>query len=1791
MEKLMKVRSVARLALVGLVAMAAGSTMAAEGNTTPNSRVPVAGIVNPAPGVVTRPFRVQVRVFSPKALDNVTAQPILATSRLYFTGPVSGNVQLIQNTKYNTVPSTETGIWEASLTAAQLTAVGTYTLYATINNATGSVNTGNVVVTVKATAGDGNLLVRDNSSQLCSDCHEHKTHSSETMGAEKYGSWFTGCRTCHQPHGTTNASLIANSITPPSLTATPETPKTVVFSRRSGYVATGGASNAGAASYANGDGTGVCQVCHTRTPIFKRTDLTAASNTSATHTADRLSQPCGNCHRHTAGMKASCNGCHGSAANDAPPVVSQSPNPVTEVFVAGGGVHQQHLTQTQFRTVAVSCPDCHATMDAPHPNDITSVSWGAVATGNGTILLADMVPNGSVAGWTTAPTCTNWCHGATLSDAVPPTKDAVSWGTPLTLDCGSCHGFPPSVSPHTVAMISSQTGCNGCHPPGYNPVLGIVPAEHIDGTIQAAGCNGCHGNPDRVVLNGSSTDVTNAPPKSVRVGSTISDATTAAGTGVHMNHVNVDTTLSTTIASPVACSECHNVVDTTHPETTNGPGEVTWGTLANKLGTAAWNGTTCTTYCHSPSTQAGSLPSPSWATTTTVTCTSCHQTTTLNTGGHEMHLVDSSYKGTTYGCATCHDGATNTAIVNAKLAQHVDGTKDVSAGGWVVAGTTCSTNACHSDGTETSPYKPINWNSGTAASGGTCTECHGSDATNAFTPGWGEPNYTNNTASPDTRNSHMKHVSRTQATAKGQCINCHFGAVTAAGVPVAGVHLNNPPKVPTVAPNTAAGISFTYDASAETCSSISCHANKNATWGDTLSCNSCHGQTSKTQTATNVDPNWLGAPPVDAAGLSTGLKVGEHYKHTAGTTFRRDGLLCTDCHQSADLVAGGHDGTLDAAWSTLATGTGVDAVTPTPLAGQSAYNNWTSPYTCTNYCHGASLLDGNPATKLTAQWNGTQTFTCGSCHGFPPDVSPHTVAMISSPTGCNGCHPAGYNPVTGAIPVEHIDGTVQAAGCDGCHGNSARTVLGASSPDVKFAPPKSVRVGSTISDLTTAAGTGVHQNHVNFDNTLATAISMQVACSECHNVVDTSHPETANGPGEVTWGPLANKLGTAAWNGTSCTTYCHSPSTQAGSLPSPSWATTTTVTCTSCHQTTALNTGAHEMHVADTSGYKGESYTCIECHDTAASNTAIANAKLAQHVNGTAEYTASACGTCHNDAKRAPTVVTPAWTTGTEGGTCIECHGREAGSVAGAPWYANGGNGTNTANSHQNHLNLGDSKAACYWCHNTTVSSTGVIQPAVHLDTTAGIEVSSTFFTWNSGTETCSNITCHGTTPNTAVWGSTTNIACVTCHLNTTGGTPIVRGTLGTPAGTNKRRDVVSEFKQTWSHKASTNVTPASRTVVDADCIVCHMEGDKATLATSSSHANGYLNLRNPDTGLNIRTVSFNEPTSAATPGSYNEDAGADAAPAQFARNLGSNAIESDAAAIMVNQCLKCHDGDGALSTDARVGTAIAGKPFNTTIAGTGYAGSTGNTACATGTDGCVVNVEKAFVTTNASYHPILGKQNNSYMPNTLMVTPWNTLSPAKTPGNITTGTNMWGFRMTCWDCHAGAAASGPQTMTVTAHGGAATIRQAVWSSSSSATNNLCKVCHNVSTGTTGHGAGSAAATVNSRAGAYMNGRCYFCHLSAQAKPARPVPAEDVHGFNRLLPNSSTDTMWPMGAASNTFRPYTFMRNTVSFSGTGSYMSPLSVPAGETVPAARTCGGGTFCGRSSHGTYTPGGVY
>ncbi|HET8734218.1 MAG TPA: hypothetical protein VFM45_10665, partial [Anaeromyxobacteraceae bacterium] len=395
------------------------------------------------------------------------------------------------------------------------------------------------------------------------------------------------------------------------------------------------------------------------------------------------------------------------------------------------------------------------------------------------------------------------------------------------------------------------------------------------------------------------------------------------------------------------------------------------------------------------------------------------------------------------------------------------------------------------------------------------------------------------------------------------------------------------------------------------------------------------------------------------------------------------------------------------------------------------------------------------------------------------------------------------------------------------------------------------------------------------------------------------------------------------------------------------------------------------------------------------------------------------------------------------------------------------------------------------------------------------------------------------------------------------------------------RRPVTPEFGYAWSHKRSAN---PSRTVTPGDCGVCHMEGDTSGNMSGTYHGDGYVNLRDPDTGLQIKQVTFG----GTGAGGYSSTA-VDATFVTWGRNLSSNALEATVQAVMINQCLKCHDSNGATSAAARIGT-VAAKPFNTTIGSTANYTGTGITAA--GTPGGVTDVNASFATTNSSYHPVRGKQNNSFAAGTRMVAPWNM---TKTAGS-TTG---WGYLMSCWDCHAPQGATGLQTFTVTAHGGTTTLRgtatHATGGTQPAAAGavTLCNACHRLyntcgsttdaCATTTSHGAGSAFSSNPGRStkSAYLRYACNKCHASGYTTAVvRPQRAIDSHGTN-VLPSTGTKTSrW-----STDPRPFAFIRNTQMFSS----HQPKQIGTTTYTPNCVHLNDGDCSSRTE--TYSAGGTY
>lgn len=418
-----------------------------------------------------------------------------------------------------------------------------------------------------------------------------------------------------------------------------------------------------------------------------------------------------------------------------------------------------------------------------------------------------------------------------------------------------------------------------------------------------------------------------------------------------------------------------------------------------------------------------------------------------------------------------------------------------------------------------------------------------------------------------------------------------------------------------------------------------------------IACAGCHGDATRAPTAAN--PQLAAAPPADTRGntSTSTLGVGAHLAHLTDGPLRL-AVPCSECHPVPSTLA--HvDGVVALAFGPLAQANGAGA-TFDPAS-----------VTCSNACHGAVApgapsLGGSIAAPVWTKVDGTQA-ACGACHGLPPPASQGHPAVAGGLTACAGCHPATVNAdgtlrvaggahINGVVDVQQVHPTgwsdptahgyaanaqglgacvschgadfgggpsgVSCNACHGstawqtsctfCHGNPGLTAT-AQNPQLAAAPP----AGTQGQQATSARAVGAHQQHLT-----AGALAPAFACTQCHAVpADLAH--VVGGPATMAWGPLAAANGaTPSWNGTSCSTYCHGATlsyggvSSGGTLTTPAWTTVngSQAACGTCHATTAINTGHHQVHIT-------RGYDCGVCH----SGYTATSANPAAHVNGARE--------------------------------------------------------------------------------------------------------------------------------------------------------------------------------------------------------------------------------------------------------------------------------------------------------------------------------------------------------------------------------------------------------------------------------------------------------------------------------------------------------------------------------------------------------------------------------------------
>jgi predicted CxxxxCH...CXXCH cytochrome family protein len=387
------------------------------------------------------------------------------------------------------------------------------------------------------------------------------------------------------------------------------------------------------------DGTqDACGTCHANPPAAPHVQNTACGSCHAGYTQTSV-----NVATHIDGkvdvVALACNSCHGSAANNAPPLGTRGETVTTARAV---GAHQAHLSGGSSK--AVACGECHIVPGTNnHATGAVQVTFGVLAA-----------TGGAAPGWNGTTCASTYCHGSTLNAG--GTLTTPSWtkvdGTQDA--CGTCHAIPPP-APHV-----QNTACGSCHA-GYTAST-VNAATHIDGNLDVSPmtCTSCHGT----------TGVNAAPPAGTRAETT----TAARAVGAHQAHL-----AGAKVGKAVACSECHVVP--TAMNHADASVQVVFGSLTKTGGAIpVWNGATCaSTYCHGATLPGGANKVPAWTTVdgSQDACGTCHA---IPPAAPHVTRTD---------CGSCHTGYSATTV---NLATHIDGKVDVVA-------LTCS--SCHGTATRT----------------------------------------------------------------------------------------------------------------------------------------------------------------------------------------------------------------------------------------------------------------------------------------------------------------------------------------------------------------------------------------------------------------------------------------------------------------------------------------------------------------------------------------------------------------------------------------------------------------------------------------------------------------------------------------------------------------------------------------------------------------------------------------------------------------------------------------------------------------------------------------------------------------------------------------------------------------------------------------------------------------------------------------------------------------------------------------------------------------------------------
>ncbi|SNB45997.1 CxxxxCH/CxxCH domain-containing protein [Geobacter sp. DSM 9736] len=1422
-------------------------------------------------------------------------------------------------------------------------------------------------------------------------------------------------------------------------------------------------------------------------------------------------------------LPANCVGCHGNASGTVNPI--------------GSNGHKAHVNNTsdRFGNFNFRCQECHnTTVDSTdraiigpttHINRTAEVAWGPKSTGG--------------AAYGTSGCTQIYCHsnGQGTYKAPPTTWNNIADGQQGTIECDYCHGGLAS----NAAPVSSNRHTNH---------IGSGPLPH-----RPTPCNWCHSN----TVGADGVSVYN---------------------GTDVKHIN-------------------RTLDVSFIKMGNFSGSWTVGT--RRCASTYCHANTSTTWTTTTLNTCGSCHEANNTTTSTATLSAAHRrhynTTTRPSNTTEAGWANTNLSATNnvFMCGVCHPGNPTESHINgpaaangtaAQLALRLPFTTPQGAGrpetitrgtapilrdgrGYLYSsGTTCDTY-CHSDGRGGPPKVTLSWSTSTAS----CGNCHDQASNNPATTTWSAPHnkHSNTYGNGGTIGSNNTTTNNTFVT----CAACHASTASSNTALLSGQRAKHPNGFRNISASTAVGsAAFRWNAGNNSCKNGYCHSNAysftdySTPWikwdlSQTVGCGSCH---SSYPIGPNYENGYKG-------------KANSHPKHAQFW-----GFTCDWCHNLTTTTGNTITNVrnhVNKNYNVAANGTKVFIGRNNTFTATATTNPPVVKTTCTNVsCHG-----GNTTTRFT--WGGKNK--CGDCHFATADVVNYgfknsTMAVISRTEWRYSGHgkTTGTYDVTGA-PFAGFSSAAATAGGSGdpclyCHEYDSVPHGDVDNPLRlrNFNHASWGRNGVCLVCHASVGATGVTPgtgyttktatrkvNKYHFGSKHSSTLNGGQLCWDCHDShgdrasatdgrpIAMIHKKPARESNALTGVPTFFTVttvrfvakatagdwarSTAPFNGVCnvCHTYkATDPNKMIHYTATASDGHNNTTVCTTCH-----------VHSADTAyngnAYRGSNGPCNSCHggnnngDLSAGTTAghaihYNLATVFNNVTGSNKTSATAygfaCKNCHPTTQHdegdgvADVLPSVAYTPGGSTTTDAKGYTYTMGGTCGTNACHNDGRGG--APSESVTWTAAKSADTCGTCHGnppTSGPSAATHAPYVSQPTTSCNECHGHFNT----NGTLANARLH-------VNGSIEGPKCVTCHAKT------ITRTMGRPGKV--LANAVAEFGLAWGHKK--NVRGA---VTDADCIVCHLEGEYATGRTSATyHKDGNIDLRDPDgSGETPITKVSNSEIFLFQRFSTSYRAGT--------RTSNGHNLDTIDNVITQKFCLACHDSDGARNTTARTAGGTQTMPFGGVSLGANYTVTNG-AAAANG----LVNVKSQLATTNSSRHPVLGPLNRDYPTAARLTDPYK---PTGTRG--TTGTRSQGVVINCFDCH-NVTGSTPLTLrTVSAHGNAVTVRGNATiptpGSTPSSTNDvtLCKVCHaGYQTGTSSHGTGSALGSTNNGMTSYMSYGCNMCHSSGYSTAIqRPVRAMDVHGMDVLPSGGLTKATRWAGTAQGTpavvnARPYAFIRNT-----------------------------------------------